>query len=163
MPNCPRRPHGVSRRHYKARPFKVDLGHTGVSEHVRSGSMSKYSVLASLIAALCDTGPWDLTHHLLVLNYNWGWKKSACQYLAFRQICAPSSTVTALALLMCRNPSAFAANENIALVFRIAIVLKSVSYIYQCIYISVLVYIYQFIYIYIYIYILIMMQLGRHR
>ena len=43
--------HVFGRRHHKARPFKVDLGHTGVSEHVRSGSMSKYAVLASLIAA----------------------------------------------------------------------------------------------------------------
>ena len=43
--------HVFGRRKHKARPFKVDLGHTGVSEHVRSGSMSKYAVLASLIAA----------------------------------------------------------------------------------------------------------------
>ena len=34
----------------KERPFKVDLGHTGVSEHVRSGSMSKYAMLATLSA-----------------------------------------------------------------------------------------------------------------
>ena len=57
MPNCPSteptrsKLHVLGRTQHKARPFKVDLGHTGVSEHVRSGSMSKYVTLASLIAA----------------------------------------------------------------------------------------------------------------